>query len=90
MKTQIMRGCAKDRIEDIKTPSKQQKEEKPICTDNIYYDRLFRYSCPNCWCQVLHHKQSKQFKQSSHPKSHVGKLGLHLLHRPSQYQGHGV
>lgn len=34
-KTLIMKGCAKDRIEDIKTLSKQQKEEKPICTDNI-------------------------------------------------------
>lgn len=35
MKTLIIKGCARDRIEDIKTLSKQQKEEKHTCTDNI-------------------------------------------------------
>lgn len=36
-KTLIMKGCAKERIEDIETLSKHLKEEekKHICTENI-------------------------------------------------------
>ena len=41
MKTLSMKGCAKERIEDIKTLSKHLKEEEEekkkqrICTENI-------------------------------------------------------
>lgn len=42
MKTLIMKGCAKDRIEDIKTiKATQQKEEKNV----LIVSKLFRYGC---------------------------------------------
>lgn len=54
-----MKVCAKDRIEDIKIISKQEKRRK-INTYVLIISRLLRYGCPKCWCQVLHptHKQN--------------------------------
>lgn len=59
MKSLIMKVCAKDRIEDIKIISKQEKRRK-INTYVLIISRLLRYGCPKCWCQVLHptHKQN--------------------------------
>lgn len=57
MRILITKGCAKG----LKTSKfYQSKKEKNVYVLTIA--RILMYGCPKCWCQVLHHKQPKQFQ----------------------------